>query len=271
MMSLGVAFVCVAACTSPRRDGSGGDDANTGSGMPDGNGGGSGSGDMVSIYAHTSNTLYRVDPDTLAITKVGDFSFGLADQMTDIAIDKTGLMVGVSFTAVYRVDTTNAHTTQLSNNLADTFNGLSFVPAASVGLTGDDVLIGTRTGDGKVFKVDPMTGATTQAGDMGAAFSSSGDLVAVAGFGMVQTVKDGSAHDRLARLAPNTFSATAIGTDTGFDDIWGVGFWKGTIYGFTDGGQFIKIDPSTGVATLVAGNGPAWWGAAVTTTAPVIF
>jgi hypothetical protein len=266
---MALALICIAACGAPKRDGNGGVDSSGGG--TDGTGSGSGSGDQVSIYAHTSNTLYRVDPDTLAITKVGDFSFGLSDQMTDIAIDKNGLMIGVSFTAVYRVDTTNAQTTQLSNNLADTFNGLSFVPATSVNQTGDDVLIGTRTGDGKVFKVDPMTGATTQAGDMGGAFSSSGDLVAVEGFGMVQTVKDGSAHDRLARLAPNTFTATPIGTNTGFDDIWGVGFWKGTIYGFTDGGQFIKIDPMTGVATLVAGNGPAWWGAAVTTTAPIIF
>jgi hypothetical protein len=120
-----------------------------------------------------------------------------------------------------------------------------------------------------VFRVNPMTGASTQVGDMGGGFSSSGDLTSIAGFGTLQTVP-GSPHDKLVRLAPNTFTATVIGTDTGFDSIWGLGFWKGTVFGFTDTGQFIKIDTTTGAGQLVQGGGPAWWGAAVTTTAPII-
>jgi hypothetical protein len=262
-----VAVLLCAACGSHRP---GEVDGNGGGG--DGHGGdGNGSAGSLAIYAHTASALYSVDPDTLAITMIGNFVWSTgSDQMTDIAIDKTGQMIGVSFTSVYRVDITNAHAMQLSSSLTNTYNGLSFVPADQVGMTGDDVLIGTRTTDGKVFKIDPMTGASTQAGDMGGGYSSSGDIVAIAGFGMMQTVKGGT-HDRLARLAQNTFAATVIGTDTGFDSIWGIAFWKNTLYGFTDVGQFVKIDPNTGVATLVQGNGPAWWGAAVTTTAPVIF
>jgi hypothetical protein len=109
-----------------------------------------------------------------------------------------------------------------------------------------------------------------QIGDMGSTFSSSGDLVAVAGFGTVQTV-NGSGADRLVTLAAQTFVATAIGTgDTGFSNIWGIAYWKNKIFGFTDQGEFILIDPTTGKGTLVQGNGPAWWGAAVTTLAPII-
>jgi hypothetical protein len=169
---------------------------------------------------------------------------------------------------VYRVDPTNAHTTLLTSSLAGSFNGLSFVPATQLGQTGDDVLVGTRNTDGMVFRVDPMTGATTAVGNMGA-YTSSGDLVAVEGFGTVQTVT-GTTNDRLARLAPQTFAATPIGTDTGFGQIWGVAFWKNKIYGFTNGGAFILIDPTTGVATLVSNTGKSWYGAAVTTLAPVI-
>ena len=44
-----------------------------------------------------------------------------------------------------------------------------------LGQTGDDILVGTRNSDGKVFRVDPMTGQITQVGDMGASYSSSGD------------------------------------------------------------------------------------------------
>jgi hypothetical protein len=72
------------------------------------------------------------------------------------------------------------------------------------------------------------------------------------------------------RLAPQTFAATAVGSDIGYGEIWGVAYWKDKIFGFTSGGQFITIDPATGVGTLVQGNGPAWWGASVTTLAPVV-
>ncbi len=233
--------------------------------------GGDAGGGVTYVYAHTDSTLYRVDPDSLAITQVGNFVWPatvIYDQMTDIAIDKNGVMLGVSFDKVYKIDPSTAVTTLLSSNLGGMFNGLSFVPATMLGQTGDDVLVGTRNTDGAVFRVDPMTGVTTQVGNMGA-YMSSGDLVAVAGFGTVQTVM-GTGNDRLATLAPQTFAATPIGTDTGYTMIWGLAYWKGKVYGFTNGGQFILIDPTTGAATVVASNGPAWWGAAVTTLAPVI-
>ncbi|MEO6777233.1 MAG: hypothetical protein ABI467_30170 [Kofleriaceae bacterium] len=268
---LALLVLCVACGPGGRGDDDfGTGDASTGGGDAAGIGSGSGSDEAVYVYAHTASTLYRVDPDTLAITPVGDFAWPSGtDTMTDLAIDKTGQMIGVSFTSVYRVDPTNAHATLLSPHLDGEFNGLSFVPADQLGQTGDDVLVGTRNSDGKVFRVDPMTGATTQVGDMGAAYASSGDLVAVAGFGTVQTVT-GNGADRLARLAPQTFVATPIGTDTGFGEIWGVAYWKNKIYGFTNGGAFILIDPTTGAATLVSNTGIGWYGAAVTTLAPVI-
>jgi len=103
---------------------------------------------------------------------------------------------------------------------------------------------------------------------MGGSFTSSGDLVAVVGFGTVQTTV-GSSSDVLARLAPMTFTATAIGA-TGHVGIFGLAFWKSKVFGFTEGGDFITIDPSTGAATVVQRGGPAWWGAGVTTVAPVL-
>jgi hypothetical protein len=229
---------------------------------------------QVFVYAHTMFALYRVDPDTYAITLVGNFGWPAGvvnDSMTDLAIDKNGRMIGISFTAVYEVDPATAKCTLLSNMLAGNFNGLSFVPAALLGQTGDDVLVATRNSDGKAFELDPMTGHATQVGDMGGAFVSSGDLVSVEMFGTVQTVPGtGGGHDRLVTLAPNTLAATAVGTDTGYSNIWGIAYWKNKIYGFTDQGEFILIDPTTGVATLVSSNGVSWWGAAVTTRAPVV-
>ncbi len=251
-------------------DGSGGGGGGGGGGLGDG-----GTAEQIYVYAHTASALYRVDPDTYAIALVGNFGWPasvIVDQMTDLAIDKTGKMIGISFGAVYQVDPMTAKCTLLSNALAGNFNALSFVPASALGATGDDVLVALRNSDGKAFRVDASTGHVTQVGDMGGAFVSSGDLVGVDGFGVVQTVPGAAGgHDRLVRLAPNSLAATPIGaTDTGFDNIWGIAFWKTKVFGFTKQGEFVLIDRTTGAGTLVSSNGVEWWGAAVTTTAPVI-
>lgn len=264
-----VSILLVACGPSVRGDDTGGDD--TGGGPDAGSGGGGGGGgDQVFVYAHTSSTLYKVDPDTLQVQMVGPFNWGNVgtDQMTDIAIDKNGQMVGVSFTRVYRVDPSNANTTLLSSALARSFNGLSYVPADQLGMSGDDVLVGTENSSGRVFRIDPMNGAATEVGNMGA-FVSSGDLVGIVGFGTVQTVTGGTS-DRLARLAQTSFAATPIGSGTGFSKVWGVAYFKGKVYGFTETGSFLLIDPNTGAGTMVSNNGIAWWGAAVTTVAPIL-
>lgn len=227
----------------------------------------------AAVYAHTSTALFRIHPLTYAITRIGDFAWPAgSDSMTDIAIDENGTMIGISYSRVYRVDPDTAACTLLSSNLRGMFNGLSFVPSMlAFGVEGPDVLVGARNTDGKVFQIDPATGAVTQIGDMGAGYSSSGDIVAVAGFGMVATVPSGTfGNDRLVRLAPTTFAATPIGSDTGFDRIWGVGFWGTRVFGFTERGALTVIDSATGAGTSVATGGEAWWGAAVTTAAPII-
>src|SRR5262245_8887017 len=165
------------------------------------------------VFAHTATALYKVDPDTFAVTAVGPFGWpnGGFDQMTDIAIDGAGRIIGVSFDRVYEVDPNNASCRLLSTMLAGSFNGLSFVPAAQVGATGPDVLVGSRNTDGKIFRIDTASGSAVEIGDMGPGMKSSGDIVSVRGFGTVATVTTGSGlgtPDQLVRLDPITFRAT---------------------------------------------------------------
>jgi hypothetical protein len=225
------------------------------------------------IYAHSPDRLYQIDPDSYEVTEVGPFVWPADigfDQMTDIAIDKTGTMIGVSFTRVYRVDPLTAGATYLAP-LARSFNGLSFIADALP--ENPEILIGSSGDDGTVWKIDPATGATTQIGEYGNGFYSSGDIVSIEGFGTVATVKGGSSPgngDWLAKLDPVTFNATVIGSGTGFSDIWGLGFWKGKVFGFSDASKMLLIDPTSGVATELSTSSFAWWGAGVTTTAPII-
>lgn len=228
----------------------------------------------AAVYAHSSSTLYRVDPDTFEVSMVAPFGWpSFADQMTDIAIDKDGRMIGVSFTSVYEIDPDTAQATLLSDALAGEFNGLSFVPAGQVGFPeGPDVLVGSRGTDGAIFSIDPSTGAATPIGSMGGDWVSSGDLVSISGFGTVATLTTYGAlgPDVLAELAPQTFAATPIGSNTGYADLWGIGFWKGKVFGFSQDGTFVLVDTTTGVATVQEVSGVSWWGAAVTTAAPIV-
>jgi hypothetical protein len=123
----------------------------------------------------------------------------------------------------------------------------------------------TTMGVGRaLYRVDPESLAITKVADFG--WSNGVDQMTD-----IAIDKDGAgANDRLVKLAAQTFAASAVGTDIGYADIWGLGFWKDKLFGFTQDGQFVLIDPTTGEGTLVASNGPRWWGAGVTTSAPVV-
>ncbi len=224
----------------------------------------------AAVYAHSSSTLYRVDPDDLSVTAVGPFQWPSgADTMTDIALDKDGNMVGISYTKVYSVDKDTAECSFLAN-LSESFNGLSFVPVDSPDPSNEEILIGAAN-SGTIYQIDPDTGATDVIGAYGNGWGSSGDIVAVRGLGVIATVvEDTFATDKLARIDPsNGYQATIIG-DTGYDDLWGIGFWGNQVYGFAEQGQFVLIDVTTGAASLVETSAVNWWGAGVTTTAPVV-
>ena len=223
----------------------------------------------AAVYAHSASQLHRVDPDTLAVTLVGTFGWpGASDEMTDIAIDKDGKMTGVSYTKVYSVNKDTAACTYLAD-LSTQFNGLSYVPRVAADPNGAERLVGAAN-NGTIYEIDPVTGASTSVGSYGGGWRSSGDIVSVQGFGTVATVKQLlDTNDTLARIDLSTFQATPIG-NTGFSDIWGLGFWGNKVYGFTDTSRFLLIDITTGVGTDTGASPVNWWGAGVTTTAPVI-
>ncbi len=225
---------------------------------------------VTSVYAHTSTALFRVDPETLAISKVGNFAWSNgADEMTDLAIDQTGDMIGISFDSVYRVNPQTAQASRLNNRLTGNFNGLTFVPATLLNSTGADILIASRNSDGNIFRVDLASGTTSVIGRMGGTVTSSGDIVAVAGLGVFLTADPGG-NDVLQKLTPPALVATAVGSSTGYADLWGLGFWKNKIFGFANNGDFVLIDRTTGQGQLVMNAGQPWFGAAVSTVAPVV-
>jgi hypothetical protein len=234
------------------------------------------------VYAHSGSKLYQIDTVTLAPHEIGMMG-GLGTQsLTDLAIDKNDKLVGITLDKLYGINETTGAATLIRDlsQSAKGFTSLSFVPADLNDPNSADILVSANS-VGDVFSIDAGTGNATKLGSYGMVpagrVGSSGDLIAVRGLGIYATVNigtDATAQDYLAVIDPTTWTATPLGTGTGFNDIFGLGYWEGTIYGFvsttTTTGKVITIDPNTGKGTEVLSGAIRWFGAGVATDAPIL-
>ena len=270
VLSFAIALV---ACSSTRPGVTGDDDGSgaDGGGMSD-----AGLGSASLVYAHTGNTLYRVDSTTLSVVEVGPLAGIGTESLTDLAIDKNQKMVGITLDKLYSIDSSTGAATLIKDlsQSATGFTSLSYIPTDLTDPNSTDILV-TANDEGAVYQIDPTMGTATMIGSYGSnaqgKIVSSGDLIGVRNLGIYATVDVGEqTNDYLAKIDPATWQATPIGSGTGFDQIFGLGYWAGTVYGFTAKGDMITIDISTGVGTKVSAGSQAWYGAGVTTDAPVI-
>jgi hypothetical protein len=234
------------------------------------------------VYAHSGTMLYQIDTETLSPVEIGMMT-GLGTQsLTDLAIDKDDNFIGITLDKLYSLNPTSGATTLIRDlsMSAKGFTSLSFVPTNLNDPNSVDILVAANS-TGDVFEIDPNTGNATMLGSYGMVSAgrvgSSGDLIGVRGLGIYATVNIGTdpmAQDYLARIDPATWTATPIGNGTGFNDIFGLGYWEGTFYGFvsasTTTGKMITIDPMTGAGIDVRSGAIRWYGAGVATDAPVL-
>ena len=229
----------------------------------------------ITVFAHSSDRLFKVDPDSLNVVEVGRFYLRgttpptPVDGMTDIAVDREGRIIGLTTGQLLQIDAFDAGCVVITTLPGGRmFNGMSWVRDDSAGPSTSERLVATGY-DGSVFRIDPKSGTSALLGTLGADLRSSGDLVSVALHGTLATVT-GIGTDLLVRIDPQTGRAVTIGP-VGFVRVWGLGFWQNRVFGFTDQGQFISVDPVTGKGTLVRTLANLhFWGAGVTTSAPVI-
>jgi hypothetical protein len=245
--------------------------------------------DFSEVYAHSGTQLYRIDTQDLEVLPVGAFGTALGTaSMTDIAVDKDGRMIGVSLSRIFSIDPGTGVATELAMfEEGGGFTSLSFVPVDPANPDSAERLVAADD-QGAVFEVtydlQAQTAAATQLGSYGMSdgtlIRSSGDIVSVRGVGTLATVTIGDTltdDDFLAWIDTSTWEATPIGTaSTGYDKIFGLGYWGGTIFGFVDNspgaqtGSLVTIDIDTGVATPAVNSAFRWYGAGVTTKAPIV-
>jgi hypothetical protein len=237
----------------------------------------------VLIYAHSRDTLYSFNAFTNSVVTIGVFTLASGDtppNMVDLAVNRDGRLFTSSSHTLYSVDPATARLTPIADfDVTDaSFYALTFVTQGEIH-PDRETLVGA-TNDGDYYEIDPATAHTTRLGSYPDGWLSSGDLVSIEGLGTYATIKhDGDTHDTLAHITFGASSSTirVIGPivegGTDYTMIFGLGYWGRALYGFSDAGQLIEIDRDTGAGRLVSASTGAtqFWGAGVTTRAPVVF
>jgi hypothetical protein len=254
------------------------------------------------VYAHSAHTLYHFDPTSGAFRVVGDFSCLVFDDipnagMIDIAINRDGAMLGTAVQSdhglptgkVVSIDKANAQCTFLGSGSFP--NSLTFVPVGTASGT-EEVLVGYRAEQSgrdrsadRYVRIDPQSGTVSALGYLTAPavqipeWVSSGDIVSITGAGTYVTVVpgDGSSDaggDRIAEVDPRDGRIKRIIGATGTSRLYGLGYWGGVAYGFSEAGMLVRIDLGDGSGTPVPianvpSSGLAFLGAGTTTIAPI--
>lgn len=165
--------------------------------------------------------------------------------LTDIAVDSSGDLWGISFSALYRVDPDSYRAEFVGNlNRGVSMNALDF--------DNQNRPIATDA-TGTIYRLDTLTGEAIEVGSISNPnFASSGDLVF-----------DSNQNLFYATSISGTFSGSdvlykfdlqgnseQIG-ETGFSNVFGLSILQGDLYGYTSDGLELKINRESGSATVI--------------------
>jgi hypothetical protein len=226
------------------------------------------------VYAESPDTLYRLDPTTNAITKVGGFSGdcssrGDCTDVIDIALDAESNGYATTFNAFYRFDVSTAVTTFIASGSYP--NSLSFVPKGTLD-PNEEALVGY---DGSTYiRIDTTSGAITKVGTLRGGYSSSGDIVSVINGGTFLTVTGNGCGDCLLQVDPKTGDLIQNYGSVNHPEVYGIAFWAGTVFGFDYAGKVFSITfpqgklATTDIPVPGAPAGLQFYGAGSTTSAP---
>ena len=230
-------------------------------------------GPTKAVWVNSTDTLFRFDPDTHALTKVATFSCA-ADLVFDIAIDEGEHMFGVTSLGLVAIDPKTAACTAIAGGVYP--HAIAFIPKGPLDFT-REVLVGYSLA--QYVRIDEKTGAMTPIGNInpsgtGPQLVVSGDLVAITPTRIqVTLLGDPDGGDILASADPKTGHALKVLKSLGELGVTGLGQWAGTTYAFSQRGDVLSY--RDGSVALVHSEGDAaadarlsFSGAAVTTRAP---
>jgi hypothetical protein len=215
------------------------------------------------VYAHGPNELYALNVVTGRVSYLAAFSFNQrGDSVTDIAIDRYGVLYAVTFYDAFVCHPQDARCWHIGA-LPDSYNGLTFVPPAVVGTT--ERLVGiTVSGTWTQYNGVPFALNPSPLGGYGGA-SSSGDAFYIEGVGCYAAVEGLSTWTSIVETSTSGSILRTVATLDGYSGVYGIAGWSGTIYVFAANGDVLQIDTTSGARTLIADAPGSWWGAGVRT------
>ena len=189
-----------------------------------------GTAEAASVYLGLSNGEFGT-----VETTTGQFtSISRTPVFFDIAVDRS---IGFGVTGrrqLLTLDPTSGSTSVVGSTRAF-INGLAF--------DGSGNLFGS--GGRGFYSINQDTGAATLLTNING-FSSSGDIA----FDGSRFFLTGAGGDRLFSVNPDGTGASLIGR-IGFARVYGLTFQDNTLFGLTDRGTILDIDPTTGVGTQI--------------------
>jgi hypothetical protein len=222
------------------------------------------------VYAHSGDTLFRLDPSTNQVAFVGFFTGGCMGVI-DVALDAESNAYVTTPTDLWALDLKSVACRHIASGTYP--NSLSFVPRGTLDPEAES-LVGYL---GSTYvRIDTTTGAITKVGSLSGDYLSSGDIVSVIGGGTFLTVKGGPSYcdDCLLQIDPKTGDLIQDYGSLNHSDVFGLAFWAGTAYGYDDSGDVFSIGWQEGALVttdITVPNPPptlSFWGAGSTTSAP---
>jgi hypothetical protein len=231
-------------------------------------GGGGGEPLVAEVWGQSPDTLYKLDPTNNAVTTVGKFK-GCDGGVIDIALDKDSNLYGTATGSLFHIDKVTAQCTLIAGGSYP--NSLSFVPAGTVD-PNKEALVGYL--GAQYIRIDTVTGKVIPIGQLSGGYSSSGDVVSVKGKTFLTANGASCNGDCLLEIDPKTGDLIKNWGDVGYNAVFGLAFWAGKAYGFTDPGELFEISFTmngiTSKKISIPGNPQLqFWGAGSTTSAPV--
>lgn len=237
------------------------------------------------VFGNSPTTLYRLDPKTKQVAKVADFAG--CTGVIDIALDESSNIWATANGGgggLYKVDKATAKCTLVKDGSYP--NSLSFVPKGTVDANAE-ALVGYL--DGSYVRINTQNGSISTIGSLGSGdLVSSGDIVAAKGSEdgktpgkTFLTVKNGTNkgtctdNDCLVEVDPKTGKVVKFWGNLGFNAVFGLAFWGGSVFGFDDTGSLFEVTfngSQLATAKIPVPNAPSglrFWGAGSTTSAPI--
>ncbi|WP_157896566.1 PEP-CTERM sorting domain-containing protein [Acidovorax carolinensis] len=204
----------------------------------------------AAIAAHAAPTLWvstgnaglaTVDVATGATSFIG----GTSTTLTDIAFSPSGDLYGISFSSLYRVNSSTGATTLVGSlgSVSGTANALVFGADGTLYMAGSSL-----------YTVNTLTGASSAIGSIG--YQSGGDLAFVGG-----NLYMGSSGNQLINVNITTGAGTLIGS-LGVASMFGLATPDNlSLYGVADQSVYM-VNTTTGAATFQSTFAPSLSGGA---------